>query len=216
MTEWWRSMRATLRLLGRVPLVLRAVVLASCVVAIAATIAPSWDVPNGYLYIAAIAAVVATVVPDAGGGFFFAGAIVVAWATGADTPDAGPAVTVTALALLAGHVAGALAAAMPPTAAADLTLTLRWWRPTAVIAAGTVATAVLVAGTRRLEPARLDRRRARRPRRRRRRRLEVVGRRRGVETSAVRRRRDIRRISATAPRPCRAARTAARRSGRSR
>ena len=158
------------------PVVLRAVVLASCIVAIAATIVPSWDVPNGYLYIAAVAAIVAAAVPDAGGGFVFAGAIVVAWATGADTAAVGPAVVVTALALLVGHVAGALAAAMPATADADLRLALRWWRPTAVIAAATSATAGLVAGSRRVEPPGLARRRPRRPRRRRSRHV-VVGRR---------------------------------------
>ena len=50
-----------------------------------------------------------------------------------------------ALALLVGHVAGALAAAMPATADAEPALALRWWRPTAVIAGATAATAGLVA-----------------------------------------------------------------------
>ena len=59
-----------------------------------------------------------------------------AWATGAETASVGPAVVVTALALLVGHVAGALAAAMPATADAEPALALRWWRPTAVIAGG--------------------------------------------------------------------------------
>jgi len=145
MTEWWRSMRATARLLGRVPVVLRVTVLVSCIVAVAATIVPSWDVPNGYLYIAAVAAIVAAAVPDTGGGFVFAAAIVVAWATGAETASVGPAVVVTALALLVGHVAGALAAAMPATADAEPALALRWWRPTAVLAGATAATAGLVA-----------------------------------------------------------------------
>ena len=147
MTEWWRSMRATLRLLGR-----RAD--SSCG-------RSSWPAasrrsrprspPRGTSPMATSTSPPSPpwwrpLCPTPEVGSFFAGAIVMAWATGADTPAVGPAVTVTALALLAGHVAGALAAAMPPTAAADLQLTLRWWRPTAVIAAGTVATAVLVAG----------------------------------------------------------------------
>jgi len=144
-TDWWRSIRATVRLLGRVPVMARAVVLLSSAVAIAATIAPAWDVPDGYLYLAVLTALVAATVPDSGGGFCFAAAITVAWAVGADTYAVGPAVVVTALALLVGHVAGALAAAMPATADADPSLLLRWWRPTAVVAGGTVATAALVA-----------------------------------------------------------------------
>jgi hypothetical protein len=145
MTDWWRSMRATVRLLGRVPVVARAIVLLSGVVAIGATIAPAWDVPDGYLYLAALALAVASTVPDAGGGFCFAAAITVAWAVGPGSFAVGPAVVVTALALLVGHVAGALAATMPATADAEPSLLLRWWRPTAVVAGGTVATAVLVA-----------------------------------------------------------------------
>jgi hypothetical protein len=130
--EWFGSARTTLRLLGRVPLLLRAVVLTSCVVAMAATIVPSWDVPNGYMVVALVAAVVATIAPDSGGGFVFAAAIVVGWATGSEAATIGPAVVIAALALLAGHVAGALAAAM--------------------LAAATVATAALVAGFERWRP----------------------------------------------------------------
>jgi len=143
-TEWWRTVRATARRLGTVPLLLRLVVLASCTVAVTSTIVPAWDVPNGYVVIAALAAVVASIVPDSGGGLCFAAAIVTGWATGAESAAVGPALVVTALALLVGHVAGALAAAMPATAAADARLMTRWWRPTAAIGAGVVATAILV------------------------------------------------------------------------
>jgi hypothetical protein len=145
MTEWWRTARATARALGRVPLVLRLVVLASCALAIGATIVPAWDVPDAYVAVAVLATGVATVVPDAGGGFFFAAAIVAAWASGPDGPAVGPAVVVTALALLFGHLAAALAASMPPTADADRRLLWSWGRPTAVLAAAVAATAMLVA-----------------------------------------------------------------------
>ncbi len=145
MTEWLLAMRETPRVLGRVPVLLRGAVLVSCVVAIIATVVPAWDVPNGYVIIATIAGAVAVLAPDAGGGFFFAAAIVTGWATGAESASVGPALVITALALLVGHVTGALAAALPPTAAADLSLAWRWWQPTAVIGAATVATAVLVA-----------------------------------------------------------------------
>lgn len=152
MSERLSLRRVTAPRLGVVPLVLRVTVLASSGMAILATVLPGWDVPNGYIYLAAIAAVVASVVPDSGAGFVFAAAIVVGWVTGAETASVEPAVVLTALALLVGHVAGALAAAMPPTAAADLTLTLRWWRSTAAIGAGVVATAGLVATLNAVEP----------------------------------------------------------------
>ena len=119
--------------------------LLSSIVAVLATALPSWDVPDGYVYIALIGAVVATIVPDSGGGLFVAAALVVAWASGAGDASIGPAVVVTSLALLVGHVAGALAAAMPATADADTDTALRWWRPTAVLAGAVVATAGLVA-----------------------------------------------------------------------
>lgn len=136
---------ATLRRFGTVPLVLRGVVLASAVVAIVATVVPAWDVPDGYMYIAGLAAVIGILVPDSGAWFFVAAAIVVGWTTGAEEQvGVGPAIVITALALLAGHVASALAAAMPVTAAAHLGLVLRWWRPTAVLTTATVAAAVLV------------------------------------------------------------------------
>src|SRR5215218_8515697 len=123
MDEPWAVVVATLRRIGAVPMALRAAVLLSAVVAIVATTTPAWDVPNGYMYIAGIAAAIAVIVPYSGG-WFFVGA---------------------ALAVLAGHVACALAAAMPATAAADVRLLVRWWRPTIVLTGATVATAVLVA-----------------------------------------------------------------------
>jgi hypothetical protein len=144
MAQRWEVLVATLHRLGVVPLVLRGAVLAAGIVAIVATTVPSWDVPDGYVYIAVLAMVIAVVVPDSGGWFFVAAAIVAGWATGSATPVIGPAVVVTALALLAGHIASALAAAMPVTAAADLHLALRWWRPTAVLATATVGAAVVV------------------------------------------------------------------------
>lgn len=143
--ERWRLLLATLRRLGLVPMVLRAVVLASAVAAIVATAAPGWDVPDGYLVIAAIAALFATGAPDSGAWVFVAAAIVAGWGTGTPQPAVGPAVVVTALALLVGHVASALAAAMPVTARADRRLVVRWWRPTAGLAAATVAAAAVVA-----------------------------------------------------------------------
>jgi hypothetical protein len=145
MTERRFVVVTTLRRLGAVPIVLRVAVLVSAAVAIVATTVPSWDVPDGYVYIAALAAGVGAVVPDSGGWFFFGAAIVAGWATGAASPRIGPAVVITALALLAGHVASALAAAMPVTAAADVRLVARWWRPTASLAAATIATALVVA-----------------------------------------------------------------------
>ena len=145
MDEPWAVVVATLRRIGAVPMALRAAVLLSAVVAIVATTTPAWDVPNGYMYIAGIAAAIAVIVPYSGGWFFVGAALVVGWALGSPSATIGPAVVVTALALLAGHVACALAAAMPATAAADVRLLVRWWRPTIVLTGATVATAVLVA-----------------------------------------------------------------------
>ncbi len=136
------AMVMTVRHAGRVPMVLRGVVATSSIVALVATIAPAWGVPDGYVWIAALFAIAACTVPDSAAGMCFAVSIVLAWVTGAPG-GVGPAVVVCALALLAGHVAGALAAAMPATASADLRLALRWWRPTAVIAGGILATAAL-------------------------------------------------------------------------
>ena len=145
MSEWIKLVRATLPRLGRAPVAFRGAVLLSSIVAVLATVLPSWDVPDGYVYVALIGAVVATIAPDSGGGLFIPGALIVAWASGAGDASIGPAVILAALALLVGHVAGALAAAMPATADADTDTALRWWRPTAVLAGAVVATAALVA-----------------------------------------------------------------------
>lgn len=136
------SLRATIVEVATVPVFLRAIVLASSALAILTTALPSWDVVDGYLWVAALAGVVATTVPDSGGWLFFAAAIVVAWVTGADDAVVGPSLVATALALLVGHVGAALAAAMPATAAAPIGLVAHWWRPTAVIALSVVSTAV--------------------------------------------------------------------------
>ena len=62
-----------------------------------------------------LAAIGYVVTPDGASGVVFAGAVVVTWLTGAPG-GVGPAVVVTALALLVGHVAAALAGSIPVTA----------------------------------------------------------------------------------------------------
>ena len=57
-TDGISATRATLRRLGGVPLVLRAVVAVMAATAIAATTMPAWDAPDGYVGIAVLAAVV--------------------------------------------------------------------------------------------------------------------------------------------------------------
>ena len=113
-------------------------------VAVVATTAPGWNAPDGYVALAVVAAVAYVVAPDSGGGAVFAGLVTVTWATGGPG-GVGPAVVATALALLVGHVAAALAAAMPVGAYAELSLALRWWRPTCVIGVAVVAGSTLVA-----------------------------------------------------------------------
>jgi hypothetical protein len=76
----------------------------------------------------------------------------VAWATGSPDGGVGPAVVITALFLLVVHVATALAAAMPVTAAGDVRLAVRWARPTVVLAIATVAAAGLAAALDRWSP----------------------------------------------------------------
>jgi hypothetical protein len=95
---------------------------------------------------------VATLAPDSGAGLFVPAALVVAWASGSGDAAIGPAVVLTSLALLVGHVAGALAAAMPATADAATDTALRWWRPTAVLAGAVVGTAGLAALLDALDP----------------------------------------------------------------
>ena len=96
------------------------------------------------MLVAVLAAIGYVVTPDGASGVVFAGAVVVTWLTGAPG-GVGPAVVVTALALLVGHVAAALAGSIPVTAHADAGLIVLWARPTAAIAAGVLAAAVLVA-----------------------------------------------------------------------
>ena len=143
-TDGLSATRATLRRLGGVPLVLRAVVAVMAATAIAATTVPAWDAPDGYVGIAVLAAACYVLTPDSASGIVFVGALVVTWLAGAPG-EVEPAVVVAALALLVGHVAAALAGSMPVTAHADVALALRWARPTGVIAAGVLATAVALA-----------------------------------------------------------------------
>jgi hypothetical protein len=124
--------------------VLRAVVAAGSVAALVATTMPSFDVPDGYIIGAVIAAVVWAVAPDSGAGLVFAGLLAMSWLVGG-SGDLGPAIVLTALALLVAHVAAALGAAMPATAKADRTVLLRWARPTAGCAAAVLAATAMVA-----------------------------------------------------------------------
>ena len=127
---------------GALPLLLRAITAVATTGAIVATVVPSWDVPDLYVIVAALAALAGLVVPDSGAGAVAAVAIVVAWATG--SPDGvGPAVVVTALCLLVAHVTAAQSAAMPVTAAGSTRLVWRWARPTVALGGATLA-AVLV------------------------------------------------------------------------
>ena len=143
-TDGLSATRATLRRLGIVPLVLRAVVAVMAATAIAATTMPAWDAPDGYVAVAVVAAVCYVLAPDSGSGIVFVLVLVVTWLAGAPG-EVEPAVVVAALALLVGHVAAALAGSMPVTAPADVGLAVRWARPTGVIAAGVLATALALA-----------------------------------------------------------------------
>jgi hypothetical protein len=135
---------AAVRRCGLVPVLLRVVIALGLAGAVVATAVPDWDVPEGYLWIAVIAGLPGVVAPDAGAAAIASAAVLVAWAIGAPG-GIGPAVVVTALCLLVVHVASALAATMPVTARASIGLPLRWLRPTAALAGGTLATAGLVA-----------------------------------------------------------------------
>ncbi len=109
--------RATLRRLGGVPLVLRAVVAVMAATAIAATTVPAWDAPDGYVGIAVLAALVYVLAPTRRAA---SSSSARSWSRGWPARRAGrPAVVVAALALLVGHVAAALAGSMPVTAHAD-------------------------------------------------------------------------------------------------
>lgn len=133
------------RRIGAVPLMLRAIVALGALVAILATALAAWDVPSGYIALAAIFALVWTPAPDTHAGLAFLACLGMAWITGG-SGEVRPPVVVTALALLVAHVAAALAGAMPVTAGADRRLVLRWARPTAGIAAAVVAAWALLAG----------------------------------------------------------------------
>jgi len=141
MTELERLVAAARRC-GVVPILLRVVIGLAMAGAIVATAIPHWDVPEGYLWIAAIAGVPAVIAPDAGAATIATLAVIVAWAI-ASPGGVGPAVVVTALCLLVVHVASALASTMPVTARTSVRVPARWLRPTGAIAAGTVATAGL-------------------------------------------------------------------------
>jgi hypothetical protein len=135
---------ATLRRVAMMPILLRGVVAAMATIAIAATTLPAWDAPGGYVVVAVLAAIGYVCLPDSGSGVVFVSAVAVTWLTGAPG-GVGPAVVVTALALLVGHVAAALAGSIPITAHADVALALHWARPSVAIGAGTVAAAAVVA-----------------------------------------------------------------------
>ena len=132
------------RRIGRVPLALRMLVALGALTAIVGTALPASDVPDAYIALAGIFAVVWTIAPDTHAGLVFLGFLGTAWLTGT-SGDVGPAVVATALGLLLAHVAAALAAAMPVTAGADPRLVLRWVGPTAVIATSVLAAAAVVA-----------------------------------------------------------------------
>lgn len=144
MSDRIASVVTTVRYVGRVPLALRVVSALSALVAVLATVTPSWNAGDGYIAIAALFAIAGSLVPDSGAPGCFAGAIIVAWTTGASGDIGSPAV-VTAVALLVGHVAAATASAMPATAVAPWRLALRWWQPTAVLAGSVVAAATAIA-----------------------------------------------------------------------
>lgn len=134
----------TWRRIGLVPMVLRGIVAVGSAIAILATTAPVFDVPNGYIIVAILAAAVWAVAPDSAAGLAFVALLAMAWLTGAPG-ELEPAIVVTALALLVAHVAAALAAAMPATARADPALLLRWAQPTAASAAAVLIAAALLA-----------------------------------------------------------------------
>ena len=123
---------------------LRVLVAAGALTAILGTALPASDVPNAYIVLAGIFAVVWTFAPDTQAGLVFVGFLGMAWLTGA-SGEVGPAVVVTALGLLVAHVAAALAAAMPVTAGADPRLLLRWVGPTVAIAGAVLVAAAVVA-----------------------------------------------------------------------
>lgn len=132
------------RRVGRVPLVLRVIVAVAAAVATLATTSAAWDVPDVYVIVAVLAAGAWVVSPDSASGLTFTAALAVAWLAGA-SGGIGPAVVVVAIAMLAAHVAAALAAALPLTAAADPALILRWARPTVAIAVAVLIGVGLVA-----------------------------------------------------------------------
>ena len=140
------------RRVGAVPLLLRVVVTLGVLVAVLGTALPAWDVPNAYVVLALIFAVVWICAPDTHGGLVFLAFLGMAWVTGAPG-ELGPGVVVTALGLLVAHVAAALAAAMPVTAGADRRIVLRWAGPTAWIAAAVLAAASVVAALQAWSPA---------------------------------------------------------------
>lgn len=143
---------ATGRRIGRVPVLLRVVVAVATTATVLATTLPSWDAADGYLMLAVFAGIGTVLAPDSAAGLAFAGLVVMCWLIGAPG-ELGPAVVVTALALLVAHVAAALAAAMPLTARADLRLVGRWARPTAAIALAVLGATALTAALDAWSPA---------------------------------------------------------------
>ncbi len=151
MSRRFNALVSVARSCGRVALALRAIIALGVAGAVVATAVPAWDVPDAYLWLAAIGGLVGVIAPDAAGAAVASGCVVIAWAT-RGPGGVGPAVMVTALCLLVVHVASALAAAMPINADARGVLLLRWIRPTGTIAAGTVVTAGIAAAFDRWSP----------------------------------------------------------------
>ena len=159
---------------GALPLLLRAITAVATTGAIVATVVPSWDVPDLYVIVAALAALAGLVVPDSGAGAVAAVAIVVAWATG--SPDGvGPAVVVTALCLLVAHVTAAQSAAMPVTAAGFDLARVAMGAPDRRAGRSHARRRARALAPRRMVAARLDRGRRRDARGRGRRRLAADG-----------------------------------------
>jgi hypothetical protein len=142
----------TSRRIGVVPMVLRVVVAVASLVAILATALPAWDVPDAYIVLATIFALVWAFAPDTHTGLVFLAVLGMAWFTGAPG-EVGADVVIAALALLVAHVAAALAGSMPVTAAADPRLVLRWIGPTAGIAGAVLVASAVVAAFEAWSPA---------------------------------------------------------------
>jgi hypothetical protein len=132
------------RVIGRVPLLVRGVIVLAAETAVVATTLPSWDAPDGYVLVALVAALGCVIAPDSAFALVFSATVAACWAArGPDRVDA--AVVVTALALLGVHVSCALAAAVPVSAVVHADVVRRWLRPTFTLAAAVLAAAGVTA-----------------------------------------------------------------------